>query len=264
MSSQTLRAIFALALPLLLALVFSLDSRAADKFWDNGGLTNFWNDNDNWSPDEKPQPADNAFVAGSPEVNTLEIFTDLTNGGMINIGDGTAILSQLNLAGGTLLTGSGHDQLASTGTVELAGSLDVSLLDLDNGYAPAAGDTFDIITSANNDIVGTFQFENLLEFGLGHQLKWQPIDYNDPRKVTLEIATAEVDTEDLNRDGFVDGLDLGILLGNWNQNVSPNEGGLNGEPPVDGLDLGILLGAWRPPSTLAKAQRHCCCLWPVV
>ncbi len=52
---------------------------------------------------------------------------------------------------------------------------------------------------------------------------------------------------DLNQDGFVDGLDLGILLGNWGQAVSASEGELSGMPPVDGLDLGILLGAWNPP-----------------
>lgn len=53
--------------------------------------------------------------------------------------------------------------------------------------------------------------------------------------------------EDLNMDGFVDGLDLGILLDSWLSNVSPELGELNGTPPVDGLDLGLLLSAWDPP-----------------
>lgn len=49
-------------------------------------------------------------------------------------------------------------------------------------------------------------------------------------------------------DGFVDGLDLGILLANFDQNGIPASGGeLNDTDPVDGLDLGILLGAWNPP-----------------
>lgn len=56
------------------------------------------------------------------------------------------------------------------------------------------------------------------------------------------------DPADLNQDGFVDGLDLGIQLGNWGKNVTPLEGELNGVVPVDGLDLGILLGAWDPPA----------------
>ena len=59
------------------------------------------------------------------------------------------------------------------------------------------------------------------------------------------------DPADLNGDGFVDGLDLGVLLGNWDTNVDPSQGELDGTPPVDGLDLGILLGAWNPPPPLA-------------
>ncbi len=62
------------------------------------------------------------------------------------------------------------------------------------------------------------------------------------------------DPADLNNDGFVDGLDLGILLGNFDQNATPDGGELNGTDPVDGLDLGILLGAWNPPTALAGAS----------
>lgn len=49
-------------------------------------------------------------------------------------------------------------------------------------------------------------------------------------------------------DGFVDGLDLGILLGNFNSAATPQMGELNGTDPVDGLDLGILLAAWNSPA----------------
>ncbi len=59
---------------------------------------------------------------------------------------------------------------------------------------------------------------------------------------------------DLNGDGFVDGLDLGILLGNFEQTADPSGGELNGTPPVDGLDLGILLGAWNPPAAPASVR----------
>ena len=53
---------------------------------------------------------------------------------------------------------------------------------------------------------------------------------------------------DFNDDLYVDGLDLGIFLGNWGSTTATIEQGeLNGVPPVDGLDLGILLGAWNPP-----------------
>jgi choice-of-anchor B domain-containing protein len=46
---------------------------------------------------------------------------------------------------------------------------------------------------------------------------------------------------DLNGDGFVDGADLGLLLGEWG---GPGAGDLNGDGTVDGADLGVLLGAW--------------------
>ena len=52
-------------------------------------------------------------------------------------------------------------------------------------------------------------------------------------------------------DGFVDSLDLEILLGNWNQDVGFFSGELDSTSPVDGLDLGILLGAWNPPPLAA-------------
>lgn len=46
---------------------------------------------------------------------------------------------------------------------------------------------------------------------------------------------------DLNRDGAVDGFDLGLLLGNWG---SFGTGDLDLSGQVDGLDLGLLLGSW--------------------
>jgi hypothetical protein len=46
---------------------------------------------------------------------------------------------------------------------------------------------------------------------------------------------------DLNGDGTVNGADLGILLGGWNQAGATD---LNGNGTTDGADLGILLGAW--------------------
>ena len=58
---------------------------------------------------------------------------------------------------------------------------------------------------------------------------------------------------DINGDGVVNGLDLGILLANWSiPPGSPGCGGapggcpadLNGDGVVDGLDLGILLANW--------------------
>ena len=46
---------------------------------------------------------------------------------------------------------------------------------------------------------------------------------------------------DLNADGSVNGLDLGVLLGSWDQRGVAD---LNEDGVVNGLDLGILLGNW--------------------
>ncbi|NOZ40058.1 MAG: hypothetical protein GXP24_07520 [Planctomycetes bacterium] len=87
----------------------------------------FWDEDDNWDPNEKPQPVDDAIVGGNPEVNTLDIFNeltnsgtidittgtlqpqgDVTNAGTINIGDGSAILSQLIIGSSNTLSGAGE------------------------------------------------------------------------------------------------------------------------------------------------------------
>lgn len=47
---------------------------------------------------------------------------------------------------------------------------------------------------------------------------------------------------DLDDDGSVNGIDLGIILGNWDT-ASPQTD-LNGDGVTNGLDLGILLGGW--------------------
>ena len=47
---------------------------------------------------------------------------------------------------------------------------------------------------------------------------------------------------DFNRDGFIDGADLAILLGDWNLAGSPAD--LSGDGTVGAADLAILLGLW--------------------
>jgi hypothetical protein len=60
--------------------------------------------------------------------------------------------------------------------------------------------------------------------------------------VSWIIDAPELRTGDLNGDGTVDGIDLGILLGNWAASGGPAD--LDGNGTVDGADLGILLGNW--------------------
>lgn len=47
---------------------------------------------------------------------------------------------------------------------------------------------------------------------------------------------------DINRDGFVNGMDLGILLSSWGS--GPGNADVDGSGRVDGGDLGILLTSW--------------------
>ena len=66
------------------------------------------------------------------------------------------------------------------------------------------------------------------------------------------IAVDETIPADLNGDGVVDGIDLGILLANWSippgspgcRGAVPCAADLNGDAVVDGIDLGILLASW--------------------
>jgi len=56
-------------------------------------------------------------------------------------------------------------------------------------------------------------------------------------------SQSPVVTADLNGDGFVNGADLAILLGQWGW---PGSADLNGDGVVGGSDLAIVLGAWGP------------------
>jgi len=61
---------------------------------------------------------------------------------------------------------------------------------------------------------------------------------------------------DLNGDGFVGVDDLNIVLGNWNQNVTPGDpllGDLTGEGFVGVDDLNIVLGNWNSGSPTAPS-----------
>jgi hypothetical protein len=70
----------------------------------------------------------------------------------------------------------------------------------------------------------------------------------------LDLTFGAAPTGDLNGDGFFGIADLNIVLGNWNQNVTPFDP-LMGDPSGDGLvgieDLNFVLGNWNagvPPA----------------
>lgn len=61
---------------------------------------------------------------------------------------------------------------------------------------------------------------------------------------------------DLNRDGYVDDLDLAILLGHWGQDGSWTIGNLRLDDTIDDLDLALLLGNWTGSPTNLYLASH--------
>ncbi|QDS97986.1 beta strand repeat-containing protein [Adhaeretor mobilis] len=153
------------------------------------------------------------------------------------------------------------DQLDSTGTINLDGDLLVTFSDIDNGYVPSAGDEFTIIqsTSALN---GAFDSILLAESGGGRSIEWAPVDFSDPNKIVLQIASTNFFAADYDEDGDVDPDDLAV----WNSGygtfpASHTDGDGDGSLRTDGgdflvwqqqLGLGTTVSAAVPePTTLS-------------
>ncbi len=141
-----------------------------------------------------------------------------------------------------------YDFVSVSGNVLLDGLLELSLLD---SFTPSQLDTFTVLTAGS--LAGFFDNATpgaRLDTVGGEGSFLVDIDFGTDQ-IVLRDFLANTVPADLNGDGFVDGLDLGILLGNFDQTTDPAGGELNGTAPVDGLDLGILLGAWNPPALSA-------------
>lgn len=128
-----------------------------------------------------------------------------------------------------------------------------------NGISVDAADFLsldDTIARGARNPDGSLPVSDFLRLAMGSNLIDAGTDVGLPFNGTApDLGAYETNAtipEDLNGDGFVDGLDLGILLGSWGINTTPDMGELDGIPPVDGLDLGILLAAWNPPPALAS------------
>lgn len=61
-------------------------------------------------------------------------------------------------------------------------------------------------------------------------------------KKLCEGPNTEWDQANFNLDDYVNGADLGVLLGDWS--TQTGEGDVDGDGDVDGQDLGRLLGSW--------------------
>jgi hypothetical protein len=98
----------------------------------------------------------------------------------------------------------------------------------------AAGDAVTAATSAPNDGFFTpVTYRGAFSPTSNWMLGWTAADAFGYIVRPLEA--------DLSGDGTVDGVDLGILLGNWGGSGVAD---LSGDGTVDGVDLGILLGNW--------------------
>jgi T5SS/PEP-CTERM-associated repeat protein len=120
--------------------------------------------------------------------------------------------SVLEIELGGLTAGTQYDRVTVAESAVLGGSLEVSLI---NGFTPALGSSFQILT-ASQGITGAFVNSMLPSLATG--LGWN-VDYT-ATGVQLSVITATQQPGDFNNDGRVDGRDL--LL--WQRGGSPNPG----------------------------------------
>ena len=95
-----------------------------------------------------------------------------------NITFGTTNTHTVEIGG--LVPGGEYDQV-NADTLNLGGTLDVRFIDLDNGYVPAAGDSFSILTG---DIAATFTAQTLPP--LPEDLVWEVIYASDAVRLEIE------------------------------------------------------------------------------
>ncbi len=182
---------------------------------------------------------------------------DFTNAGLLELGVGSdygivaGSVDFTQTAAGTLLLqlgGTGnevHGQIAMSGDVSLAGTLELLLAD---GYVPTLGDTLAVITG--DTVTGTF--DALV----------QPIDMPAglafdvnvfPALVELQVIAAGI-AGDYNNSGQVEQADLDFVLQNWGVDTSGNNipsGWTNDLPDglIDQAELDGVLLNWGDTGT---------------
>ena len=143
-------------------------------------------------------------------------------------------------------------QLSAAAAAPVIANLRMELLRIEDGVAlPIAGDA-GIGVFASGNVVSASAIDNIEHIhlrGLAPGNYVLSVTRDDPTSFTSGTGTVSwiIDepeglTGDLNADGTVDGIDLGILLGNWAAPGGPAD--LDSNCTVDGADLGILHGNW--------------------
>lgn len=180
----------------------------------------------------------------------------LLNAGRLSVGEdaGVASVDRLecapssawNVSLGGYNPATEHDQLiVSGGAAALAGSLEVSHLDLGAGeFRPNIGDEFVILTALNG-VTGSFAANPVSSVG---PLFYQWTVIYEPNTVILRLDSIAC-LGDVNGDGLVDFQDLNLVLSSFN--TMPGDGTFNPKADIDGdgvvsfTDLNIILAAFN-------------------
>jgi len=198
------------------------------------------------------------FVPGFTEIVDMTLTIDLNDGSM-------------DLTGGTRPDDINFYEITSalnslTPASSVTTNLDAQEIDK---FGDESNESWSTLTATDSNLTEAFLSGSSIfdasrteSLGLGYDTSIDARDLvmlvgttdGQSREVSIVYDLGPDILGDLNMDGFVDGLDLGILLGNFNQVTDAAGGELNGTPPVDGLDLGILLGGWNPPTVSATTS----------
>ncbi|MFC1777106.1 hypothetical protein ACFL3I_07170, partial [Pseudomonadota bacterium] len=117
------------------------------------------------------------------------IGADIYNSGSITVTSGSLSFGKTfeQTTDGTLevyIASGGFDNYTVTDAAILNGTLNVNL---DSGFDPGFGETFEImtVTSGAGSVAGTFASETGMTIGVGKKFV---TDYTDPKKVILEVV----------------------------------------------------------------------------
>jgi hypothetical protein len=158
-----------------------------------GGTTNLWSSHSTLEVDGgRSVDIEAGLLQGFGTVQG-----NLSNSGTVHPGDGPGLLTVkgsytenasgiLDIAIGGMTQGSQYSELSVSGGAALSGTLDVSLL---NGFTPAVGETFMILTSTG--LSGMFS-DNMIQVGnVTFDVEYGPAGYrNDVVLIVAEVSVA--------------------------------------------------------------------------
>jgi hypothetical protein len=175
---------------------------------------------------------------------TASFHDDLVNSGALWLGAGTSLLADgdVDLRGTASLVielaGAQQDKYGRTdvvGTLSLDGALDARLID---GFAPTAGDIFDLLDWGQL----ADRFDTLLLPELDGRLAWNV----DDLYTAGELSVVACVPGDANKDGRVNDQDTSILGSHWLQpgGATWTDGDFNDDQTVNDADAAILAAHW--------------------